>query len=130
MLGPEKVLQIIESYIDQGASPNLKDEVGRPLLSMVIIFMRINMHQTTNLPKRIIEKLLASGADINAVNREGESALFEAAINHLPNIVQLLLDYGADPNLKNKNGESIIDRANQLLGVSAQVKKVLDSYIY
>ena len=43
--------------------------------------------------------LLDLGADINAVDNNGDTAMHGAAYGNFPTIVQLLADRGADPNV-------------------------------
>ncbi len=47
---------------------------------------------------------LAAGADVNAVNRAGDTAIHFAAAMGFDSVVQLLADKGADVNVKNKRG--------------------------
>jgi ankyrin repeat protein len=54
-----------------------------------------------------VEYLLELGADINAVDDNGETAMHGAAYKHLPKVAQFLADKGADIeiwNRKNKHG--------------------------
>lgn len=57
----------------------------------------------------IVSLLLAAGADVNAKDASGASALMWAAYateNAEPRIVHLLLAAGADPSVRNRKGES------------------------
>jgi ankyrin repeat protein len=63
-----------------------------------------------------VESLLASGADVNARDGEGSTALMFAAVRGDAKIVQALLAAGADPNLKDANGETAL-----LLGAARSV---------
>ena len=47
---------------------------------------------------------LGAGADVNAVNRAGDTALHFAAAMGFDSVVQLLADKGANVNVKNKRG--------------------------
>jgi ankyrin repeat protein len=51
-----------------------------------------------------VKRLLAKGADVNAKDRDGSTALMIASSLDKPEVVQLLLDEGADVNARNKNG--------------------------
>jgi ankyrin repeat protein len=66
-----------------------------------------------------VASLLASGADVNARDREGSTALMFAAMRGDAKMVQALLDAGADPNLKDANGETAL-----LLGAARGVEIV------
>ena len=48
--------------------------------------------------------LLAKGADVNAANQAGDTALHAAAAKGLNTVVQVLADKGAELNAKNKRG--------------------------
>ena len=47
---------------------------------------------------------LAAGAEVNAVNRAGDTAIHFAAMMGFDSVVQLLADKGANVNVKNKRG--------------------------
>jgi len=51
-----------------------------------------------------VERLLASGAEINDRDCVGCNALFEAASSGHVALVQWLLSHGADPNIPENNG--------------------------
>ena len=58
-----------------------------------------------------IEALLAAGADVNAKNKRGNTALHWAAGNgHVP-AIEALLAAGAEPDVKNRNGNTPLDVA-------------------
>lgn len=54
--------------------------------------------------KAKIEKLLKKGVDVNARDKNGETALYEAATNGYTEIVELLVSKGADVNAKDNDG--------------------------
>lgn len=58
---------------------------------------------------RAARLLVAHGADVNAVNREGTTALFECVTNGNLELVRFLLQHGADPSIKDRNGASALD---------------------
>lgn len=56
--------------------------------------------------RRLVEALLARGADAHARTTNGESALHLAALHPEPAFADLLLAAGADPRARNADGES------------------------
>ena len=52
--------------------------------------------------------LIENGADIEAKNRDGETALFEAVKYGKKEIVEMLIENGVDINVKNRDGETAL----------------------
>ena len=81
-----------------------------------------------------LHALLGAGADPNARNRDGGTALHAAAFLGRPDIVSVLLDKGADPQARSGNGELPADSARsnpdfvpfvaRLLAIEADPSKV------
>ncbi|HJT66709.1 MAG TPA: ankyrin repeat domain-containing protein [Pyrinomonadaceae bacterium] len=88
----EDVVDALLSHPD--LDPNARGLNARPALLAYV--WRDN-------PERV-EKLLAHGADVNAQDADGDTALHGAAQTGNTAIMQRLLDKGADPNVKNKQG--------------------------
>jgi ankyrin repeat protein len=77
---------------------------------------------------------LANGADANAVETDGTSALLWATYQASPELVKLLLDAGADPNVANKFGvtpllqssrSGDIETIRVLLGAGADISQAV-----
>lgn len=106
-----KNLSKIKKLIKRGVSPNTKDELGIPILQLV----------AQNGDYSTLECLVNIGADVNILNRVGQTPLTWAArFNHL-DIVYYLLKKGANPNLASTtyNLTSLIGAAvggNTLIG--------------
>ncbi len=60
-----------------------------------------------------VKALLAAGADVNAVDGTGASAVMEAAAFGHGAAVKALIQAGADLNLKNKAGVTAVQRAEK-----------------
>src|SRR5690606_31848319 len=67
--------------------------------------------RSTDIATALVER----GANVNAVNAHGISALMIAAARGNIPMIGLLLDAGADPNLKSKAGKTAIDIARENL---------------
>jgi hypothetical protein len=66
-------------------------------------------HMDELLARKTVELLVAHGADVNAADREGTTALFECVTNGYVELARLLMPHGADPTLKDKNGMSALE---------------------
>lgn len=73
--------------------------------------------------RKAVERLLASGADVNEQDAVGSSALFEAVSSEHVYIVEFLLAHGADPNLPENNGTTPLMEAAS--GGDIEVMRVL-----
>jgi len=82
----------LEKLIKKGVSPNLKDEIGVPVLQLAA--------QSGN--ENLVKFLISKGANINCLNEVGQTPLSWAARFGHKNIVQYLIDSGADTNLTDK----------------------------
>jgi len=100
-------LNMEQTLIAHGADPNIhRQERGDTPLMNAIAYDHISC----------ITPLLAAGADINACDNMGRTALSIAISRHLDfPLVRLLLEKGANPNIPDKNGITPITKA-RLLG--------------
>jgi ankyrin repeat protein len=58
--------------------------------------------------------LIERGADVNAQNWMGQTALFHAAIGTNTGMIELLAAHGADPNIRDKGGRTALVTASSL----------------
>jgi len=91
-----------ELFLSHGADVNAREPSGQPLLNSRIHW---------NLPS-VALWLLKNGADPNATDAEGNTALHEAARRGInPEVVRTLLARGARLKTKNRNGQTALDLA-------------------
>jgi hypothetical protein len=86
-------LTAVNTLLDKGANPNVRNSVGAPVLMVAA--------SRGHVP--IVEALLNEGADPNVKNQEGTTALMKA-IPHIE-IVRLLIAKGADVNAAHDRGD-------------------------
>ena len=82
LLSEESLLNVIKDLVSKGWDVNQKDEFGRRPLML------------TESPK-VAQELIASGADINAVDYHGNTALRWAMTNGCKDVVTVLIAAGA-----------------------------------
>mgnify|MGYP005991687347 CR=1 FL=1 len=82
----------LNKLLKKGVSPNLKDEIGTPVLQLV--------SQTGN--KSMVDFLVSKGADVNCKNRVGQTPLAWASRFGKIEVVKALINNGADVNLTDK----------------------------
>ena len=90
--------QLIATACDQGLSSNHVDQFGET--SLMLLAQRKSMAGA--------ELLLSRGADIDAVDRMGNSAIFYAVWHKRPQNVQQLLDLGASYLITSHDGLTIL----------------------
>lgn len=66
-----------------------------------------------------VDQLLDFGADVNAVNEDGETCLFYAARKGYPAIIRLLIQRGVDVHVQDRYGDRAIDQATNPLVIKA-----------
>ncbi len=118
-----KNLRQTKRVLKEGASVNARDERRRTVLMNAIIAnhevretlvqegLGVNV-QLVGLPapkvskkqRKIISYLIKKGADIEAIDQDGKSAILLAAERGYTNITKILLEAGANPNTKAKSG--------------------------
>jgi ankyrin repeat protein len=102
------VLPKTEIDVTKNNFVNQRDEWGQTPLHTAIDFLRSRAH----LPTEIIEFLIDNGADVNARDNEGRTALFSCPVDRFSGITNILFEHGADVNAVNKYGESFLFEHN------------------
>ncbi|MCS4159265.1 ankyrin repeat protein [Salinibacter ruber] len=99
--------EVVERLLKAGSDPNVVFTSGEVSLPAIV--------QAAGYGDRdILAALIEAGADVNATNDEGVTALIEASAEGHMEIVQMLLNHNADPTLKtNEEGVGPIEAANR-----------------
>ena len=94
--------EALKHYLSNGEGPNRLDpNFGVTPLSWAALEGR----------SEIVEILIAAGADVNGVNRDGATPLHAAAFMGQRELAKLLLENGADVGAKTHNGDTPLDSA-------------------
>ncbi|KAG6615584.1 ankyrin repeat domain protein [Phytophthora cinnamomi] len=103
---------VVEALIKFGGDVDARDEHGNtPLISAAFVSQSAVPHfasgdQTTQYA--VVKLLLHHGVEVNAVNNDGDSALFGAVHNDYGSVVKLLLAHGADARARNNQQETLL----------------------
>ncbi|KAL8303271.1 hypothetical protein RB600_006944 [Gaeumannomyces tritici] len=95
-------LSVVRLLLDREADPNVKTRSGTPLIVAV---------KSRNQPDEIqdlVQLLVENGANVNAVDEEGGSALRHAAEWSTLDILPLLLRQGADAGIVDRDGRTFV----------------------
>ena len=88
-------LAAVKSFLAAGIDPNVRDDEGGTALIAAV----------TGNQGDIVKLLLDKGADVNAKNKNGETALFWAPpMEGAGDVIRLLLEKGADTNIESSRG--------------------------
>lgn len=100
----DKDLELVKVLLAAGAAVNAIDnKVGSTPLTKSTLSVR--GHLAT------VEAVLAAGANVDAADKDGEIALFDAVDVGSTAAVKALLARGADVNMRTTTGQTAIDRA-------------------
>lgn len=108
---------IAELLLENGADPNacLNHRRGRPLHYAADGIPNLSSFNSSK-QIRTIEVLLASGAEIDAQDRNGATALHRAVRARCADAVRVLLERGCNPVLRNNSGSTPFHLAVQNTG--------------
>lgn len=75
-------------------------------LKLVVLAAKKEMLNQRNELMKILNMLIAAGADVNRGNANGVTPLHEAVVHDLLSIAEVLIKAGANVNLKNRNEQT------------------------
>ena len=135
---------IIHNLLLKKADPSLKDLIGNTSLHLALHikdtmsgFIKAGgsviidhwssvpaSYQPCNI--ETVQAIIEHGADVNAVNNRGQTALWFACCDGRMELVKVLLDKKADPNIADKNEESCLHAAIHGICSSETVQGLID----
>ena len=132
---------IIRKLLAQKADPSLKDAPGNTSLHLAVQIKRDTIPSTQEAgasnrsPSPVsyhtcslqpVQAIIDHGADVNAVNNRGQSALWFACCDGQNACVKILLDAEADPNIADKYGDSCLHAAMHGHCSTMTIQEILD----
>ncbi len=104
-------IDIVQVLLEKGADADLADrQKTTPLIAAVLSYAN---NQDESQIKKMIEMLIAKGANVNAQNIGGQTALMLAGHEGLLEVVKVLLAAGADCKIENAFGQKAKDLINE-----------------
>ncbi|KAL7799920.1 ankyrin repeat-containing domain protein [Trichoderma ceciliae] len=112
-----KILQlrcsILQGLLDAGLDPNHRDVFGNtPLMAFVAALPEDDEYK---IGPAMLESLISRGADVNARNRTGDTALHVAVRFHRKLAIKALIDGRANVHVINAGDESVLDMCDAKL---------------
>ncbi|CAJ2511856.1 Uu.00g074810.m01.CDS01 [Anthostomella pinea] len=106
---PSPRLQYLEGLLFYKVDVNHYDKDGRTPLMAFVLHGRDEFRWEKEETENIIQRLVKSGAKIEARNRQGETALHLSARSGQKLALKVLLDLGANPHVRNARGLSVLE---------------------
>jgi ankyrin repeat protein len=113
--------EVVKVLLAKGADPKLTTKFGMTPI-MAASGLGTKEEDTTGRKKTeaqaiaSIKLCLDAGADVNAIDTQGDTALHGAAQKGDDQVVQFLVDHGAKLDIKDKKGRTPLDAAMGLMG--------------
>jgi ankyrin repeat protein len=100
-------LAIVDELLNYNADPNMKN-LHHHMSSERGTTPLFELFDTEEGSDQLLiaKKLIDAGADLTAINNQGDSLLHHYTLTDNYDIVKFLLDLGVDPNVQNKYGET------------------------
>jgi len=143
-------IEIFNEFLEAGMEVNVRDDLGTPMLNIAcrndnfeFVEMLLDLGADLNASsedrgytavmdaiwrgnEKITKYLISKGADLNTINKEGQTNLILAVGADRLNLVQLLAENGADPDVKDGMGMSAYSYAT--LFRKEKIAEVLKPY--
>ena len=108
---------IINMLLDAGADPNVADTNGYTCL-----------HATAYCGVRqgVFQAIIDHGVDVNATNKQNQTALLVACTQQNTDLINTLLNAGADPSIADTNGDTCLHQAVTQSSSKAILQAIID----
>lgn len=104
---------IIDVALAHGANVNERT-LSENTIMMELVLRASELTAKVDLPLRKsllrnVEEMIEHGGDINALDSNGETGLFNAIALRDTELISFLLQHGIDPNIKNPRGQTVLE---------------------
>lgn len=104
-------VELVRKLLADGADVNSTNEKGYEGFGYTPLHTACSSFECTeNAP--LVQSLIQAGADINARDKFGRTALHRAAFHELASVVEVLLQAGADVNARDEHGDTPLHETN------------------
>ena len=136
---------IIQKLLAQNADTCLKDAPGNTSLHLAVRMkqgtrsehVKVGASYRSPFPTsyqacsiQTVQAIIDHGADVNAVNNRGQTALWFACIDGQDSFVKILIDTGADPRILDKYGDSCLHAAIHGQCSTETIQKIIDHDVH
>jgi ankyrin repeat protein len=121
--------ELVELLLEHGANVHARTSSGNSVV-MFVCHEPGSVGRQFDRPGRAqacIRALVDAGADVNAANDSGETALMWAAYYANAILMRTLLEAGADPNGRDEDGHSALDFARRTEGLPGLADLLLEA---
>ncbi|MDD4409421.1 MAG: ankyrin repeat domain-containing protein [Candidatus Pacebacteria bacterium] len=105
--------KVVNSYLTAGIDPNIKNEDEKTALILAAEGDSLDDEDSTKEYISVIKALLEKGANINAQDNYGTTALMAATERNMKPLVEELISQKADLKIKNSGGETVLKVAKR-----------------
>jgi ankyrin repeat protein len=116
-------IEVMRALAAGGADPRqkTKDDTTALMLAAGLGRYLAESRVTEDQALEAVKVVLALGADVNAANESGNSALHGAAHTKANKVIEFLVEHGADVSAKNKRGQSPVEIGDTVRAGSATI---------
>lgn len=121
--------KIIKLLIDKGANPNIADRDGNTAFHLLGMLGEIQQNangctQSRSIAIYTLDLLIRHKVDLQAVNKDGDTALHVAAKQDFLPVTDRMIKYGWNPLQKNRAGKTALDLIKAAEPRSSRCKKL------
>ena len=113
---------MVDGLIEAGADARAKNRRGWSRLTLAAVGNPSSPRWNPVAQTATIVRLIAGGADPNAQNMDGATALHRAVPTRCAAAVRALLAHGADPAIRSKSGSTALQLASLTTGLAGLVR--------